>query len=79
MPKTIAGKAPPAAADPFRDWLESKPVAELATRCDVSGQTIRNWKRGRPVAPTRVALVKLEAAKDGVVLTTDQLVAVAAG
>lgn len=71
--------APPA-ADPFRDWLRAQKAkvgpVELAARLGVTPQTISNWMRGKTVARDRVKALQLEAAKDGVVLTTEQLLGV---
>lgn len=71
--------APPA-ADPFRDWLRAQKAAlgaaGLADRLNVTPQTISNWLRGKTVARERVKALQLEAAKDGVILTTEQLLGV---
>lgn len=70
----MAAPAAPKKTDPFRAWLRSRPTHELAERLGISRQTVNNWKRGTRAHPDRVAAVKLEAAKDGVILTTDQIV-----
>lgn len=65
--------------DAFREWLRTKPTAELAARLGVSGQTIRNWRRGRPVAVARVRQVQEAALEDGLTLTTEALIGVPSG
>lgn len=64
------------AADPFRDWLRAKPTAEMAARLGVSAQTVRNWLKGATVRRDRVRQVQLEASRDGVVLSAEQLMGV---
>lgn len=64
------------AADPFRTWLRVKPTAEMAARLGVSAQTVRNWLKGAHVARGRVRQLQLEAARDGVVLSAEELIGV---
>lgn len=59
---------------PFRAWLAARPTVETARAIGVSGQTIRNWRSGASVPAARFyGVIKLEAAKSGVILTTDDL------
>ena len=60
--------------NPFRAWLRSRPLAEMAERCDVSKTTIREWYTGRAHPHIlRHDWLKRLAARDSVTLTTDHL------
>lgn len=60
--------------NPFRAWLYSRELPDLADRLGVTRTTIREWRTGRG-APnhTRYASIKRLAKRDGVTLTTDDL------
>ena len=59
--------------DPFRNWLRSTKVREVASALAVSTQTVAVWRAGGGVWPQRMAAVKRLAKRDGVTLTTDNL------
>jgi DNA-binding transcriptional regulator YdaS (Cro superfamily) len=73
--------APGIVPDPFRAWLAAQKqvlgAGGLAERLGVTPQTVNNWLRGKTVARHRVKALQLEAALDGVILTTEQLLGVA--
>ena len=68
--------APPARASRFIEWLNAHTTKVLKDRIGVSGTTINNWRAGKAVGAAQVPRLKLEAAKDGVILETDELVGV---
>lgn len=64
----------PTLPHPFRSWLYSRPLDELAARLGVTKTTIRGWRTARTSpAPTRYPHLKMHAKRDGVTLTTDDL------
>ena len=63
--------------DPFRDWLRSKKVRDIAIALAVSTQAVAGWRDGGGVWPKRMTAVKRLAAKDGVRLATDHLLPIA--
>ncbi len=61
--------------DPFRDWLRSKKVRDIAITLAVSTQAVAGWRDGGGVWPKRMTAVKRLAKRDGVTLCTDDLLA----
>mgnify|MGYP001602102984 CR=1 FL=1 len=62
-----------ASRDPFRDWLRSTNVRDVAISLAVSTQAVAVWRDGGGVSPKSFGKVKRLAAKHGVKLTTDDL------
>lgn len=67
--------------DPFHDWLDAKPTAEIvralaAQGVRLSAMTVRNWRNGVHV-PHRTFhdAIKAVALTDGWTLSTDHLLA----
>ena len=64
----------PTLPHPFRSWLYTRPLDELVARLYVTKTTIRGWRTARThPAPSRFAHIKMVARRDGVTLTTDDL------
>lgn len=66
-------KAAPRSRPALERWIDKVTTRAIADRLGVSLQTVRNWRDGKPIKPDRFTVIKLAAATDGVVLTTDDL------
>lgn len=63
--------------DPFGDWLAARCKQDgpgaTARLLEVSTQRLALWRKGSGVSPARMPRVKRLAMRDGVILTTDNL------